>query len=146
MFDVAWVLSMTLKGSLVLFSARAPSANGSVGRLCRPHGATSLNGAATWATRLSTPSQLLVVTTLTVSGTTSRNGDVNLGDTTVDTITVAGVTNLDHTLTVAGDTTLNALQWRRKRLGSFELPYRCGIHHLQRSLSQQTPRSATASP
>ena len=45
---------MTLKGSLVLFSARAPSANGSVGRLCRPHcverfgvnGATSLNGAA----------------------------------------------------------------------------------------------------
>ena len=145
---------MTLKGSLVLFSARAPSANGGVGRLCRPHcveqfgvnGATSLNGAATWATRLSTPSQLLVVTTLTVSGTTSLNGDVNLGDTTGDTITVAGVNNLDHTLTVAGDTALNALQWRRKRLGSFELPYRCGIHHPQRSLSQQTPRSATASP
>ena len=54
-FDVAWVLSMTLKGSLVLFSARAPSTNGGVRRLCRPHcveqfgdnGATSLNGAAT---------------------------------------------------------------------------------------------------
>ena len=50
-----------------------------------------------------------MVTTLTVSGTTSLNGDVNLGDTTGDTITVAGVTNLDHTLTVAGDTALNTL-------------------------------------
>ena len=26
----------------------------------------------------------------------------------------------------------NAHQWRRKRLGSFELSYRCGIYHPQR--------------
>ena len=47
------------------------------------------------------------LTTLTVSGATSLYATLFLGNTTGDTITVAGVTNLDRTFTLPGVTPLN---------------------------------------
>ena len=52
----------------MLFSARAPSANGGVGRLCRPHGVEQFG----------------------VNGATSLNGAATLGDEAIDAIAITG--------------------------------------------------------